>query len=215
VTATRRALWLVRHAESAWNALGRWQGQADPELSPRGRLQAQALAGALAGAGIEAIVSSDLRRARETAEALGRALGLEPTHDARLRERDLGAWSGLTRDEIAARWPEELARVRARDPAFRPGGGESLDDVTRRVGEFLRALAARSEPARVALVSHGGVLRTLRPALVLANAGWVRATLDELERALAMREGAAAGQDAAEPRACARSRRAAQPPPGT
>jgi probable phosphoglycerate mutase len=146
----------------------------------RGRIQAEALALALAGAGIEAIVSSDLRRARETAGILGRVLGLEPTCDIRLRERDLGAWSGLTTEEIAARWPDELARVRARDPAIRPGGGESLADVGLRVDALLAELAGRPSPARLALMTHGGVIRTLRPSGPVANAAWACATLDQL-----------------------------------
>src|SRR5690606_25454710 len=102
-----REIWLIRHAESAWNAMGLWQGHADPGLSARGIAQAEALARELAGSGIEAIVASDLRRARETARILGAALGLEPAIDARLRERDLGTWSGLTTPQIAGRWPEE------------------------------------------------------------------------------------------------------------
>jgi probable phosphoglycerate mutase len=181
----RRTLWLIRHAESAWNALGRWQGHADPGLSARGREQAQALGRALAGSGIEAIVASDLRRARETARALGRALDLESADDARLRERDLGAWSGLTTPEIAGRWPAEFARVRARDPEVRPGGGESLRDVTARAGAFLAELAARPGPARLAVVTHGGVIRALRPVGPVANADWVCATLAELLEGLA------------------------------
>lgn len=174
-----RPVWLIRHAESVWNALGRWQGQADPGLSARGREQAAALARRLAGAGLEAVVTSDLRRARETAALLADALGLPVEIDARLRERDLGSWSGLTTPEIAGRWPEAFARVQARDPDVRPGGGESLAEVAARARAFLRGLAARP-PARVALVTHGGLIRTLRPVGPVANATVVRATLGEL-----------------------------------
>ncbi|RIL05071.1 MAG: histidine phosphatase family protein, partial [Proteobacteria bacterium] len=78
------AVWLIRHAESEWNALGRWQGQADPALSLRGREQARALADALAKEDFETLVASDLRRARETAEAIARAAGLALRCDARL-----------------------------------------------------------------------------------------------------------------------------------
>jgi probable phosphoglycerate mutase len=183
----RRELWLIRHAESAWNAMGLWQGHADPGLSARGVAQAQALARALAGAGIEAIAASDLRRARETARIVAEALGLEPLHDARLRERDLGAWSGLSTPQIAGRWPAELARVRARDPDFRPGGGESIRDVRGRAGGFFRELAERPGPARWAVVTHGGVIRALRPAgtTAIANTEAVRVRLGELLEELA------------------------------
>jgi broad specificity phosphatase PhoE len=177
-----RRLWLIRHAESAWNAMGLWQGQADPGLSARGAEQASALARRLAGEGIEAIVASDLRRARETARIVAEALGLELVCDPRLRERDLGSWSGLSTPQIAGRWPAELARVRARDPDFRPGGGESIRDVRARVGAFLRELAERPGPARWAVVTHGGVIRALRPAAAgpIANTEFATVALTEL-----------------------------------
>lgn len=186
----RRELWLIRHAESAWNAMGLWQGHADPPLSARGVAQAEALAHVLAGAGIEAVIASDLRRARDTARVLARALGLEALDDPRLRERDLGSWSGLSTPQIAGRWPDGLARVRARDPAFRPGGGESIHDVRRRAGAFFRELAARAGPARWAVVTHGGLIRALRPpgAAPIANTEMVQVGLDELLEELARGE---------------------------
>lgn len=197
----RRELWLIRHAESAWNAMGLWQGHADPALSARGRAQAQALAETLVGEGIEALVASDLRRARETACALAAALGLEPLHDPRLRERDLGAWSGLTTPQIAGRWPDELARLRARDPDFRPGGGESIRDVVARAGAFFRELAARPGPARWAVVTHGGVIRALRPSVAapVGNAEIVRVRLGALlaEIGTSPADAAALARDAA------------------
>lgn len=193
-----RELWLIRHAESAWNAMGLWQGHADPGLSARGVAQAHALAQALGGEAIEAVVASDLRRARETARPLAAALGVEPWHDARLRERDLGAWSGLTTPQIAGRWPEELARVRARDPAFRPGGGESIRDVALRAGAFFAELARWPGPARWAVVTHGGVIRALRPAVArpVANAEVVRVSLGELLDDLREAHGRAADEGA-------------------
>ena len=198
--AARRELWLIRHGESAWNAMGLWQGHADPGLSARGIAQAEALAQQLADCGIEAIVASDLRRARETARIVAVGLGLEPRHDARLRERDLGSWSGLTTPQIAGRWPAELARLRARDPAFRPGGGESIRQVAARAVGFFRELARQPGPARWAIVSHGGLIRALRPdrATPIANAEAVRVTLGELLDTLDREPGARAGTPAAD-----------------
>jgi probable phosphoglycerate mutase len=183
-------VWLVRHAESAWNALGRWQGHADPGLSARGRAQALTLARTLAGEDFGALVTSDLRRARETAAALASALGLEPEADARLRERDLGAWSGLTTPEIAGRWPAELARLREGDPDFRPHGGESIRDMRSRAHSYFAELATRCPAPRVAVVTHGGLIRALhRSTGPVANGTWVRtsiaALLDGLDRAAA------------------------------
>jgi len=108
-------LLLVRHAESEWNATGRWQGHADPPLSPAGRAQARALAEAIAPL-LEArrpslLVCSDLSRAIETARALGAACGLDPVPDPRLRELDVGSWSGLTEPEIRRSEAEAGARI--------------------------------------------------------------------------------------------------------
>lgn len=169
---SRPTPWLaVRHAQSVWNAQGRVQGQADPPLSEAGRAQAAALADTLAGAGLEAVVASDLRRARETAEALAARLALPVETEPALRERDFGAWSGLTHAQIAARWPLAWARWRAGDPGLRPGGGESRRALAARVAAAMAALRARHGGRRLALVTHMGVLRALVPGARLGNTG--------------------------------------------
>lgn len=153
--------WLgIRHAQSTWNALGRWQGQADPPLSETGRGQAAVLARELESAGLVRVVASDLARARETAEIAAAHLGLPLEIDPGLREWDVGAWSGLTHPEIARRWPETYARVWEGDPTVQPEGGESRRAFAARVHAALAALRARLGAAPVALVTHGGVLRT-------------------------------------------------------
>jgi probable phosphoglycerate mutase len=182
--AAKRSVWLIRHAESEWNALGRWQGQRDPLLSERGRAQAQALATSLASAGIDAIVASDLARARETAAIVGRAIDAPVRLDERLRERDLGHWSGLTSVEIAARWPADLARLRARDLDLQPGGGESLRALHARVAAFVAALARAPGDGAIAVVTHAGVLRALGIAPAPGNAAARSATLGALHAAL-------------------------------
>jgi broad specificity phosphatase PhoE len=161
-------VWFIRHGESVWNAEGRWQGQADPPLSEAGRLQAARAAETLAACGITRLASSDLARARATAEILGARLALAPRVDPALREHDVGCWSGLRDDEIAQRWPGDLARFRAGDLDLRIGGGESRRALGRRVAEALARLLARAE-GPVALVSHLGVLRALRPDAHLAH----------------------------------------------
>jgi broad specificity phosphatase PhoE len=186
--ASARTVWLIRHAESEWNAAGRWQGQRDPALSERGREQAQRLAVSLADAQLEAIVASDLVRARETAAIVGCALGVAPHLDARLRERDLGYWSGLTSVEIVARWPRDLARLRQRDLELQPGGGESLRALHARVAEFVAVLSAWPGDGPLAIVTHAGILRALGITSTPANAAVRSATIGALRKALAIGE---------------------------
>jgi len=164
------ALLCIRHAESTMNAAGLWQGQADPPLSAAGRAQARRLAGALRLAELEAVVSSDLARARETAAILGDALGLAPAAEPGLRELDVGAWSGLGHAEIARLWPDEYARFRAGCEETRPGGGETRRELRARVVAALRAVAARWPGRRVAVVFHSGAIRSVAPHAKLGHA---------------------------------------------
>lgn len=171
---------LIRHAESSWNASGRWQGHADPPLSERGRAQAEQLARELAEQPIEVLLASDLTRAAQTAEIVGKALDLKPALEARLRELDVGAWEGLTRPEIARRDPKTLARFEAGDPDVLAGGGESRGQIRARARAAVRRLDREYAGRLVAVVSHLGLIRALRPDRVLANAQWCQASATEL-----------------------------------
>ena len=152
------------------NAEGRWQGQADPPLSSAGREQAEALADQLTGDAIVAVYSSDLARAHETADHLGRALGVAVRTDARLREMDVGEWSGRPHETIRERWPADYDRMRAGDWEVRPGGGETRREVRTRAREVLSEIRAERADGRVAVVFHLGVLRALVPGIDLRNA---------------------------------------------
>jgi len=165
---------LIRHAESTWNAGGRWQGHGDPPLTARGRSQAVALAQRLSGEGIDLLIASDLARSAETAAILGVHWGLVPRHDPRLREIDIGAWTGLTREQIAEREADLLARFEAEDLEARPGGGETRLEIRARVRSAAAELAATHRGRCVALVTHLGVIRALAPGAELANADWLR-----------------------------------------
>lgn len=154
---------LVRHGESTWNADGRWQGQADPPLSDRGRQQA-ATAAASVGT-VAAIITSDLQRAADTGAIIARILGVEPVVvEPRLRERDAGALSGLTREEIHDRFPGLLPD----DPAgFRPGldgqpawppGWEADEEVLDRAEVALVAIGRLIPDGDVLVITHGGVV---------------------------------------------------------
>jgi len=152
---------LVRHGESTWNALSRWQGQADPPLSPFGERQAEDAAVQLAEiATITAVWASNLVRARRTGDVIAKRLGIaQVREEPRLRERDVGSWSGLTRDEIEERWPGYLAARRA-PPDFE-GDGEFLARTT----AGLAAAVDGSTSGDVLVVSHGGVVRTIERSL--------------------------------------------------
>lgn len=162
-----RHLLLLRHGQSTWNAESRWQGQADPPLSARGEEEARAAVGQLAEVPFVRVLSSDLRRALDTARTLAAALHLPVEVDARLREIDVGDWQGLTRPEIEARWPGELARWSA-GISESPPGGESRAALVARTRVVLSEVAASSRPGdQVLLVAHGALIRHLDRALGL------------------------------------------------
>lgn len=129
----RTKLLLIRHGETAWNAEHRIQGQLDIPLSPLGVLQSARLAECLANEAIDAVYSSGQSRAWLTAAPVAARLGLEVIAEPRLRERSFGIFEGLTLDEIAARYPAEFKKWRERDPAWRPEGGESGQQLIDRV----------------------------------------------------------------------------------
>lgn len=162
-----RHLLLVRHGESVWNAERRWQGQADPPLSRLGEAQAADAAQRLAPLGFSAIVASDLVRARRTAEILAAILGLPVQVEPGLREIDVGDWSGLTRPEIEAGWPGELADwSEGRSEA--PPGGESRHHLASRArGTIVRVAGTAPAGDRLLLVTHGALIRNLDRALGL------------------------------------------------
>jgi broad specificity phosphatase PhoE len=155
------SLLLIRHAESSWNAAGRWQGHGDPPLSDRGRAQANALARELARETIDVLVSSDLRRAAETAAILGQARGLQPELNPRLRELDLGDWEGLTSDQIEGMAGDDLRRLNDGDLDVRPGGGENLREIEQRAFSVVTELVDAHPGRRLAIVTHLGVIRAL------------------------------------------------------
>ena len=154
-------LLLVRHGETAWNAEQRWQGHHEEPLSPKGQAQAQALAARMAREAPAALYSSDLTRARETAEEIARATGMIPHYDARWREVDVGEWLGLDPGEVEARYPEGYARWLAGGTGWREG--ETYPEMAERALAAARELATRhagaSEP--IVCVTHGGVIRAI------------------------------------------------------
>ncbi|HEX5598301.1 MAG TPA: histidine phosphatase family protein [Micromonosporaceae bacterium] len=153
---TRLIVW--RHGNTDWNAGDRVQGQTDVPLNDLGREQAVAAAPLLAALRPDVIVSSDLRRAVDTARALAAVTGLPVRADPRLRERYFGHWQGLTITEVAERFPAEYARWRAGEQ--NPGCEiESLDDLAKRVGEALQEAADAVPGGTIVVATHGGAAR--------------------------------------------------------
>jgi broad specificity phosphatase PhoE len=154
---------LARHGETDWNRDGIWQGHGDPPLNDLGRQQAAALAERMREVEIDALYSSDLRRAYETAEILAVAKGFDITSDPALREMDVGSWTGLTAAEIEERFP-----------GMEYHDGESREAFSTRVIAAFQRIAS-GDRRRILVVTHGGVVRALQrqmygePLSVLGN----------------------------------------------
>ena len=183
-----RRLLLLRHGQTTYNATRRMQGQMDTELSAEGVAQAERAAAHLGRRerGIHRIVSSDLRRAAETAEAAGRVLGIDVERDSRLRETNLGDWQGRTHGEIDGEYPGQRATWR-HDATWAPPGGETRVEVAARMRAVVdELLDDESWPgSTVLLVAHGGAIAALTASLLdvpishytmfngLRNTAWV------------------------------------------
>ncbi|MCD4534476.1 histidine phosphatase family protein [Nocardioides sp. cx-169] len=198
--ASSRTLVLLRHGRTAWNHALRVQGQLDVELDDVGREQAATSARALAKLDPSVLWSSDLVRARATADAVAEATGLRPTYDERLREFHLGERQGLTHDEYAALDPDGFAQFRSGRYDAAPGA-EPAADVRRRMSAVLGELLAALGPGETGVaVSHGAAIRVATGAMLdwpeeqfhslrgLDNCGWV--VLEEHPQAGVLRLGA-------------------------
>lgn len=173
---------LVRHGRTQWNDGGRFQGQTDVELDETGRRQSAVAAPVLAAMRPDLLITSDLARAADTAAAVHAAGGPAPQPDARLREIDVGAWSGLTRPEIKAAFPAEYADWMGRQNGDqRRGGGETYREVATRAVAGLDDAVARTlvvigdRPSLVMATSHGGAIRACVGTLLgLEHTDWWR-----------------------------------------
>jgi len=151
----------VRHGATEWSQARRFAGSRDVPLTALGRLQAEAVAQALAGTPAAAVYASPLERARTSAEVIAKPPRLEPVVEPAFREMAFGAWEGLTRDELAARFPAEAAAWALTPHAVTPPRGEALPTVDARVRAGLAAIIARHPGQTVILVSHAIVTRLI------------------------------------------------------
>ena len=174
---------LARHGETVFNVEGRWQGQADSPLTERGRAQAVELARALADEQITAVYSSDLGRAADTAAEVAFLHQLEVTREARLREIDVGEWTGKQRDEINAAFPGGLKAWASRPSEYQLPNGESIHHAQARALDFLGDRMPTHAGETVVVISHGALCQTI---LVNAMGGsvddlWLKERVDNCQ----------------------------------
>jgi len=150
-------VYLARHGETASNVLRRYAGYSAEPLTERGQSQASGLAAELALAGIREIWTSEVVRARETAEVIGRILSVPTVSDSRLNEMRLGPWEGLTESEVAQRFPNEHALWCALPERLALAGRETLSTVAARVNAAVDSASRRPHP--VLLVTHVAPIR--------------------------------------------------------
>jgi probable phosphoglycerate mutase len=162
---SHRVLWLVRHGETNWNHMGWVQGHLDdPRLTRRGRQQARRVASLLATKEVSAVYSSDLRRARSTAEIIADRLECTVRTDPRLRERSFGQLEGSPSGSLLSD-ATGITGGRVTDVGAHPVGGESLGQLAERCADFLAWLADGQPVGDLVIVAHGGSIRLLRAVL--------------------------------------------------
>ncbi len=152
---------LLRHGQTDWNSGKRYQGHSDVPLNETGRRQAAKLGRRLAGLPLKAVYSSDLTRAVQTAEAVALQHGLKVLERPAFRELNFGLWEGLSYEQIVSGWPLWLSAMYARPSIGYAPRGESFPQVRRRALAGLRACIAAHPAELIAIVSHGGTLRTI------------------------------------------------------
>jgi broad specificity phosphatase PhoE/ribonuclease HI len=152
-TTTPTKLLLLRHGETPLSIEKRFSGRGNPDLTDRGRAQASAAAGRLAGRGVDVVVTSPLARARQTADAVGEALGIPVAVEDGFAETDFGEWEGLTFGQVRERWPEDMKKWLS-NPAVAPPGGESFAATAQRVGAARERLVSSYDGSTVVVVSH-------------------------------------------------------------
>jgi alpha-ribazole phosphatase len=155
-------VYLARHGESDWNAANRFQGHSDRPLTEKGRRQAEALAELVAETKLDAIYSSPLIRALETARIVAARTGVDVVELDDLREVNTGSWSGLTRAEVQERFPQGFERWIAGGSGWEDG--ETYEEMGERVLRAIRTIAIAHPDGRVLVISHGGPIRAVQSA---------------------------------------------------
>ena len=157
---------LVRHGQTEWNAGGRYQGQSNVALSDIGRKQARFLAERFPVRQLDAIYTSDLDRAKETAECVGKRLGLTVCPEKAFRELSFGDWEGLTYQEISSRWPEEAEKLFTAPDELVIPHGETFQDLQKRALDKIYSLYEKHIDQTVAVFAHGAINKTILAGLM-------------------------------------------------
>ncbi len=155
-------LYLVRHGETQWNVEKRFQGQTDSPLTENGKEQALILGRFLQGISFDALITSDLGRAEETARLINSFLNISAfTLEPLLRERNFGIFHGLSREEAEKNYPQEAAMIWSGNADAAVPGGESKNQLRQRVQHFLDEIPVKYPGKRILAVTHGGVVNTI------------------------------------------------------
>jgi broad specificity phosphatase PhoE len=165
MTTVKRIVF-IRPGETDWNKLGRWQGWVATPLNELGLRQARALARYVRNIGMGALYTSDLRRALQTADCLAEQLSFQPIPDARLRERGIGQWQGLTQAELRAWYPDDYATMLKDVDGYRVPAGESRADVRVRVTAALNDILTAQTSETVGVLSHTTAIKILLSDLI-------------------------------------------------
>ncbi len=163
---TLKRVIFVRPGEPDWNNLERWQGWLDTPINAHGQQQVKKLATLMRNIGVARLHTSDLRRARQTAEVIGRMCGVTPISDPRLRERNIGRWQGMKLDEVRDWFPDQYERYTNDRYTFRIPEGETLEEVGDRMEEAFREIVAEDEIETLAVVTHTVSIRVLLQRLI-------------------------------------------------
>ncbi|MBK9122213.1 MAG: histidine phosphatase family protein [Chloroflexi bacterium] len=163
---TLKRVIFVRPGETDWNHAERWQGWLDTPINAHGQQQVEKLATLMRNIGIARLYTSDLRRARQTAEVIGQACGVTPIPDPRLRERNIGRWQGMKLEEVHAWFPDQYEHYVNDRYTFRIPEGETLTDVGDRMEEAFHEIVAAGDVETIAIVTHTVSIRVLLYRLI-------------------------------------------------
>ena len=159
-------LLLIRHGQTDWNKDGKFQGQSDVALSEEGVRQAEELARNFPVESVDAVYSSDLKRAYRTAELIARKFGCEVQTKQTLRELNFGDWEGLSYAEIVNGWPDAMKNFLRHPDVLEVPHGETFQQLRERAMNTVQEIVAQHEGDTVVLTAHGGILRTILTAVL-------------------------------------------------